>query len=180
MVKYTTKAQRRRQREISERRPKKRCKGCKKLFRTVYANTQHMRTCAHALKASKVLEKYTLSNGGYIDLHISRKTKKPKRCKKNVEWLTLFSFLYGEPTQFWGCIHPQSGNLVICPKYWPNKIQIEKYFKILWKKDQLFHKDLSVRDKWGASVEIISNQTISQDTWQFARSFKNTKKSIST
>lgn len=114
-----------------------------------------MRTCAHIAKTTskKIQKKKPLINGGYIALHTRK--KKPKKTKKTTEWVMQFSVAYGKPIFLWCCIHPESGNLVICPKYWPNKFQIEKYFNIEWKKEELFNDDESVKDKWGAAVEII-------------------------
>lgn len=162
MVKVTTKSQRRKQRENRLKKPKKKCKWCKKVFRTVFDMKQHLRTCIVAKRMNKPLDPnpkktfqdYGLQEGDYIPFDIPRKISRPKEPKKGVKWLSFYSYLTGARRELWGCVHPETGNLVFCLKKWPCKFQVEEYFRIFFKQKELFNDDGTVKDRWGAAVEF--------------------------
>jgi len=115
------------------------CKTCAKRFGTLSRLKEHEKRC-----------KYTgFYHEDFVLINEHQRVVRPKRSEK-MTWITVCSTIGGKDVKLWAGTHPVTKNKVFSPKEWPNKAEIERYFKI---KRGMFDSEGKTIDRWKTAVE---------------------------
>jgi hypothetical protein len=68
-----------------------------------------------------------------------------------MKWIPVRSRMKGIDVELWAGIHPGSKNKVFSLKKWPNKSEIEGYFRIT---REMFDVECKTKDRWKTAVEL--------------------------
>ena len=133
----------------SIKRPKKasrgfgrRCKTCDKRFGTITRLKDHEKLCKYV----------GFRHDEFVTLGASphHKIRRPTSSTA-MKWIPVRSRMKGIDVELWAGIHPGSKNKVFSLKKWPNKSEIEGYFRIT---REMFDVECKTKDRWKTAVEL--------------------------